>query len=403
MTGVQTCALPISLILGACGGGGSADPASCVSGVAGLCAALNPDPKPVTVSTLFTTAPSKINLAFGETAIYIISGGTAPYIATSDNTSVVSTTVSGSRLTVNSKAEGPAKVVVVDATGKTITIDVQVFAKGQTGLPSTLFVTAPSIITLPSGGSADYVIGGGVAPYTATSGNTGVVTTTASGTKLTIGSIAAGSTQIAVVDSTGKSVTIDVTVLSKGQTGIPPSIFPQSINAGDCTTNIPFVFTGGTSPFTSLTSDNFGVPVGPALRFGSDNYFTASIKNPSGPFPYKATLTVLDSQSRTATAFITIDFPHVCPVNALLQTEPASSANARITEKLTFQITGGVSSYTVASKNPDIATAVMNSDGKSFNVTANSTGGKLTGTALITVFSGDSQQANIVFTVFPQP
>ena len=122
-----------TLVLGACGGGGSSDPASCVSGVAGLCAALNPDLKPVIISTLFTTAPGKISLAFGETANYIVSGGTAPYIATTDNTSVLSTTVSGTRLSINSKAEGPAKVVVTDATGKTVTIDVTVLARGQIG------------------------------------------------------------------------------------------------------------------------------------------------------------------------------------------------------------------------------------------------------------------------------
>lgn len=318
-----------TLVLGACGGGGSSDPASCVSSVAGLCAALNPDPKPVIISTLFTTAPSKI--------------------------------------------------------------------------------------TLTSGGSADYIIGGGTAPYTATSANTSVVTTTASGSKLTISSIAAGSAQIAIVDSTGKTVTIDVTVLAKGQTGISPSIFPAAITVGDCTTNIPFVFTGGTSPFTVFTSDNFGVPVSTALPFGPDSYFTASVKNP--PAPYKATLTVLDSQSRTATSTITVDFPHSCPTNALLQTQP-TSGNARVSEVLTFQITGGTPPYQVQSINAPstiagsiqppqenlVATAKINSNGTSFNVTAIRVGeNSLTGTALITVTSKDLQQVNLVFTVFPRP
>ena len=284
---------------------------------------------------------------------------------------------------------------------------------GTAGGASTtaLFTTAPTKITLASGGNATYNIGGGSGLYTATSGNTGVVTATASGTTLTINSIAAGSAQIAVVDSTGKTVTIDVTVLAKGQTGTPPSIFPASITAGVCTTNIPFVFTGGTSPFTVLTSDNSAVPVGPALGFGNDNYFTASIKNLPSPNPTTATVTVLDAQSRTATASILVGGSGPCAKNALLQALPAS-ANARVTEKLTFQITGGIAPYTVTSTNPpgyptNIATAVMNADGISFDVTANSTGGTmaLTGAALITVTSakGDDQKANIVFTVFPQP
>lgn len=324
-----------TLVLGACGGGGSSDPASsCVSGIAGLCASLNP-------------------------------GG--------------------------SSTQGGAAAI------------------------ATLFTTAPSKITLASGGTANYTIGGGTAPYTATSGNTAVVTATASGTTLTISSTSAGLVPVAVVDSTGKTVTIDVTVLAKGQTGKALSIFPAAVNAGDCTTNIPFVFTGGTAPFTVLTSDNFGVPVSTALPLGSDSFFTASIRTPekSGPpltFPYIATVTVLDSQSRAAESKITIDFPYKtppCPANALLQTQPAS-ANTRVTEIQTFQIIGGQPPYTVVSQDydklttpltpPTFATAAINAGNASFNVTA-----KKVGTALITLKGADGQQANIVFNVLPAP
>ncbi|MFD2270640.1 hypothetical protein ACFS07_04545 [Undibacterium arcticum] len=114
-------------------------------------------------------------------------------------------------------------------------------------IAATLFTTAPSAVTMTSGGSATYTVGGGTAPYTATSGNTSAVTTTLAGTTLTINSIAAtsilaGAVPIAIVDSTGKSVTINVTVLGIGAAGTPPSIFPASITTGDCTTNIPFIF-----------------------------------------------------------------------------------------------------------------------------------------------------------------
>jgi len=46
----------------------------------------------------------------------------------------------------------------------------------QTAAATPLFTTAPSAITLASAG-ATYAIGGGKVPYTATSSNTGVVTT----------------------------------------------------------------------------------------------------------------------------------------------------------------------------------------------------------------------------------
>ena len=333
--------LQSALVLGACGGGGSSDPANCVSAIAGLCASLG-------------------------------AGGSA------------------------AQPGGAAAI-------------------------SALFTTAPSKIALASGGSADYTIGGGVAPYTATSGNTAVATATVSGTKLTISTTSAGVMPVAVVDSAGKTVTIDVTVLAKGQNGVAPSIFPAAINAGDCTTNIPFVFTGGTAPFTVLTSDNFGVPVSAPLPLGPDSYFTASIRTPQKSglplvYPYTATVTVLDSQSRAAESKITIDFPYKtppCPSNAQLQTQPAS-ANARVTEIQTFQITGGFTlpekpSYTVKSSDYDtatfkiatpstVATAFINAD-NTLSVRAIKVG-----TALITVTSlTDNQQTNIVFTVLPTP
>lgn len=174
-----------------------------------------------------------------------------------------------------------------------------------------------------------------------------------------------------------------------------PSIFPAEVNAGDCTTNIPFVVAGGTAPFTILTSDNLGVPVSASQPYGADSFFMASVRNPLGPFPYKATLTVLDSQSRTAVAHLTVDYQRTCPANALLQTNP-SSANAHPTEMLTFQITGSASPYTVASNNAAIATAMINPGGTSLNVSA-----VAAGTALITVKGTDNQQSNIVFTVLP--
>ena len=337
--------LQSTLVLGACGGGGSSDSANCVSAIAGLCANLG-------------------------------AGG--------------STTQPGSAAI------------------------------------STLFTTAPSKITLASGGSANYTIGGGVAPYTATSGNTAVVSATASGTNLAISSTSAGPAQIAVVDSAGKTVTIDVTVLGKGQIGIPPSIFPASLKTSDCTTNIPFIFTGGTAPYTVLSSDNVVVPVSVAQPFGPDNYFLASIRSlflvpdvidpQTGQkkvfVPRIETVTVLDSQSQVATATISVEFAHeTCADNPLLQTSPAS-ANAHVTEVLAFQITGGQAPFTVATSDASIvrvpagnlpAATIPVGNLPAFTLNAQATPSNRTtqATALLTITSSDGQKANIRFTVLP--
>jgi hypothetical protein len=297
---------------------------------------------------------------------------------------------------------------------------------GAAAANAALFTTAPSKITLASGGSATYTIGGGTAPYTATSGNAAVLTATASGTTLTLSSTSAGPAQVAVVDSTGKNVTIDVTVLGKGQFGIPPSVFPASLKTSDCTTNIPFIFTGGTAPYTILTSDNVVVPVSVAQPLGPDSYFLASIRSlflvpdvidpVTGQkkvfVPRIETVTVLDSQSQVATATISVESAHEpCADNPLLQAGPAS-ANAHVTEVLAFQITGGQAPFTATSSDVSIVTvpvgnlpaaAVPVGDQPAFTLNAKAAPSNRTtqATALLTVTSSDGQKANIRFTVLP--
>jgi hypothetical protein len=274
----------------------------------------------------------------------------------------------------------------------------------STTAAATLYTTAPSAITITSGSSPTYSIGNGRSPYTVTSSNTSVVTTNLNGSTLTINGITGGTAQVMVADAMGKSVPVNVTVLSKGQTGIPPSLFPPTLTVGDCTTNIPFVFTGGTPPFTILTTDAGRVPVSSAMPLGSENFFLASLGPlgfPPAPgreiaIPVVETLTVLDSQSRAATVTITVPFVHdSCPINPLLEAMP-STANAHVSEILGIQFRGGGRSYTFKSNAPNIANIVA-SDEKTFvNIQ-----GLSSGTALITIISSDGQQANIPFTVLP--
>lgn len=405
---INIFALLMALGLNACGGGDSSDPAACASATPNLCKPLSAASTSAgTVATtdpaLYTTSPSAITIPIGTTVTYTIGGGTSPYAAISSNTSVATATIAGSTLTISSVAQGTSQIAVVDATGQAVTTTV-----GPSTAPA-LFTTAPSAVTMTSGGSATYTIGGGTAPYTATSGNTNVATASAAGTTLTINSIAPGTAPIAVADSTGSSVTINTTVLAPAATGIAPSIFPASITTGDCTTNIPFVFTGGTAPFTISTSDTADVQVSAVMPLGSNSFFTASVRslyltldvqNAAGvpttsiSLPKVATVTVTDSQSRTATATIDIVTAHLfCPTNALLQATPAS-ANVAVAEVLYFQIVGGLAPFSVTSNAPGIAN-VIGSVGRSFNAQAIAAG-----VALLTVTSADGQKANITFTSF---
>ena len=182
----------------------------------------------------------------------------------------------------------------------------------------------------------------------------------------------------------------------------PVTLAPVSISVQDCTTNIPFIFKGGTPPYT-VFSNGAAVRVGAPLPLGSDYYFLATVDTVKGTRGSGATLTVLDSQSRIATSGVSVQGATLagCPANPLLEVA-AASTNVRLSGILSFGIIGGSSPFTVRSDNPAIATpstVLVDASGKpSFTVQGNGVG-----TTLITVSGQDGQQASIVFTTLPGP
>lgn len=178
------------------------------------------------------------------------------------------------------------------------------------------------------------------------------------------------------------------------------SLEPAELIIGNCTTRVPFIFRGGTRPYTIFTSDNFNVPVTSALELPDGRfYFFADIKYPAG-FGSTATVTVLDSQSRTAIATIaTPSRTDQCPANPLLRVLP-ESANFRASEILAFQVSGGPSPAvvpTVTFADAGIAEVVAIS-ASTVNVQA-----KAPGATLMTVATADGQRASVVINVLPQP
>lgn len=213
---------------------------------------------------------------------------------------------------------------------------------------TTLFSTAPAAITLTAGSSATYTIGGGMPPYTAASSNINVGRVSIFGETLTLSGVAAGTSRIAIADSAGETTNLGLTVLAQSQAGTALSIAPDAFTVSDCTTNIPFFFNGGVAPYTLFTSDKAHAPVSAAQSSGGRPYFTATVQF-NGAMPstnaFDVTLTVSDSQSRTATATLAVVGSHTCANNLILQAQPAF-ANIRVTENLSLQITGGSPSAT---------------------------------------------------------
>lgn len=252
----------------------------------------------VTVGTgtplpLFTTAANDIVVAPGTSPTFTIGGGRAPYQVTSSNTSVLSTSISGSTMTLNGLVVGTAKVNVVDSAGAIVSINVVV----GTGTSVPLFSTAPSAITLTSGSTATYTIGGGTAPYSVTSSNTGVASVVSSANSFTVTGVSAGSAQIVIRDSLGGVVEIGVTISSVANT--PVDILPGD-STGAVGDTLTFRISGG-SPAYTVTNNNPSIAnVSPTSITSTGGTFTAQLLNVGS-----TAVTVVDAQGQVKRITIT--------------------------------------------------------------------------------------------------
>lgn len=197
---------------------------------------------------LFTTAPPAITVAIGSAPGYSVGGGAGPYTATSNNTSVATVSLVGSNLTISGVAAGSANIIVRDSTGALITVAVTVPAAGTLAL----FTMAPPAVTIAIGAMPAYSVGGGTGPYSSTSNNAGVATTSLVGSNLTITGVAVGSAIISVRDNAGTVVNISVTI---GTT--PIGVTPNNAT-GIIADRLVATITGGTAPFRASVG-NFDV------------------------------------------------------------------------------------------------------------------------------------------------
>lgn len=292
---------------------------------------------PTSSVALFTTAPSDVTVAVGESPVYSVGGGTAPYLATSSNTGVATAVLVGNSLMINGLAPGSASIVVRDKTGTSVTVAVTVPA------PSSVFTTAPPSITVAIGSSPVYTVGGGTSPYTVTSSNTTVATGSISGTSLTVNGLAVGSAGIVVRDSAGSIVTVSVTVPKAGTlplfTTAPPSV---TVALGS---SASYTIGGGASPYTA-TSSNTTV----ATVSVSGNTLTIQ-----GLVAGNANILVLDSAGDQVTVGVIVP-----PLNNLpLFTSAPPSVTIAVNSSAAYTVGGGSPPYTATSSNTAVASASL--------------------------------------------
>lgn len=312
-------------LVAACGGGGGAAGTPINGGSS---------------STLLTVfAPSPLTLGAPTSTplpvVYPVSGGVAPYVASSSDARIVTASVSGNSLTLTPLKAGTASVVVYDAKNATVTIPVTVDDGAGSSSSSVLTVNAPSAITLGVGGSAaSYVIMGGTSPYSAVAGDSRIVAATVSSSILTVTPLKAGTTSVSVFDAAGKTVAINFTV--DAGTSIPLSInAPSAVSLGAGTGIATYTIVGGVPPYSTASSD---------ARIASPSV-SGYMLNVNPVKAGTATVVVYDSAGKSASMSVTVDGSSggtsgttvstidIMPAASSLATASASSVGLLVTVK----------------------------------------------------------------------
>ena len=291
-----------------------------------------------TQSSLFTTAPNAVTVPVGASTSYTVAGGTAPYSVGSSNSAVASAAVSGGGLTITGNAAGTAQVNVLDATGATVSINVTVGVGGS----SALYTTAPAAVTIGTGASGVYTVGGGAGGYVATTSNAAVVTVGVSGSTLTITPMTAGTASVQVFDSAGTSVTIAVTVTEVQ----PGTLLTQpSAATGNVGDSLVFLVSGGSPSYTITVSNTSIASVSPSTVGASGGSFMLTLHNVG-----TTVATITDARGRVTTVPITVE-----QISTVLRVSPSALQVAETnSESIALNVYGGTGPYRVFTNNENL-------------------------------------------------
>ena len=339
----------------------------------GASVAISVTVKSATLRDLFTTAASKLVVSIGSASAqtYVVGGGTAPYTVTSSNAGVVSVGLTGNNMTLTGLSAGTANILVRDNTGASITLEVTVQPA------SVLFTTAAGGVTVAVGTSPVYSVGGGTGPYTASSSNTSVATTSFLGNALTINGTAAGTANVVVRDSAGASTSVEVKV----QLSTP--LFTTAAGVTVSVGSAPgYAVGGGIGPYTATSSNS---SVAAVSLVGSTLTIT-------GIAAGSTNIVVRDSSGATTTAAVTVQ-----PVsNIALFTTAAGGVTVTLgaTSIPSYTVGGGAGPYTATSSNTSVAAVLLS--GNLLTVTGVAPGS-------VNILVRDSVGATITVPVTVQP
>jgi len=348
-----------------------------------------------TAIPIYIAAAGAVTMEPGAKAVYVVGGGSAPYVATSSNINVAKAEVANNVLTVNAVSAGSAQILVFDATGVSTAIALTVGSGGGSSVE--LYATAGTGVVTSKGGSNTYIIGGGKAPYKATSSNSSVVTvpSNVSGTEFTISSIAVGSSQVTIFDATGASVSFSATV-SSGDSGV--SLFTTAGNSvtlavGNSDT---YVIGGGVAPYSS-TSSNASVVTAKVISGTTLELSPVAVGSTQ--------VTVYDNSGNSITIGVTVAATTIAEIDV----QP-NGASGNVGDGLKFLVSGGKPPYAITVNNTSIASvapATVSSSGGDFTATLLNVGSTVVtitdAAGQIKAFTLTSSQINTILRLSPNP
>ena len=328
-------------------------------------------------AAIYILAPGSLTVTAGTAATYSIGGGTPPYVAASGNNAVaVANIVNGNNLSIaGAAAGGPTEVAVYDANGGSASVNVTVVSAGSA---TALYTSAPAAITLTATSTRRFTIGGGAGPYTATSSNIGVVTTSVTGSTLNLNAVAGGNASVDVRDSANAKVSLSVTVSAASAlfTTAPASV---TVHVGSAQT---YTIGGGTPPYASGSSDT-------GLASTSVSGATLTITGIAAGGP--ASVVVLDSTGAQQTISVTVG---AGSAGVLFTTAPPSGITIATGATPSYSISGGTPPYVANSSNVSFVTG--NVSGSTLNIV-----GKAAGPANVAVTDSVGGVVSIAVTVTP--
>jgi hypothetical protein len=288
-------------------------------------------------------------MTVGTTETYTLGGGTSPYVPVSSNTGVaVASLVGGNQVRIAAAGAGTALVAIFDASGISTSVAVTVVGTSS----AALFSTAPAAVTISTGGTRAYTVGGGSGTYSApVSSNQAVASASLVGSTLTVNGLTGGSATITVRDSLNATVTINVTV------GSGAALFTSAPTAVTLAIGATPNYTiGGGAPITGVgtlpyvtSSSNAGVVTSVVSLVGTTPTLTLT-----GVAAGSAVVNVLDSTGSLVSISVTVGSGSGGA--ALFTTAPSLITIANGAAPV-YSVAGGTGPYTATSSNPAVATA----------------------------------------------